>query len=34
MMNGPREPKKSETIGVRLHHKAKSALMNKARAPR
>lgn len=32
MMNGPREPKKSETIEVRLHHKVKSALMNKARA--
>jgi hypothetical protein len=32
MMNGPREPKKSETIEVRLHHKAKSALMNRARA--
>ncbi|HEV8408594.1 MAG TPA: EF-hand domain-containing protein [Sphingomicrobium sp.] len=29
-MNGSREPKKSETIEVRLPHKVKSALMNKA----
>ena len=31
-MSGSREPKKSETIEVRLPHKVKSALMNKARA--
>ena len=31
-MSGPREPKKSETIEVRLLHKVKSALMSKARA--
>jgi hypothetical protein len=31
-MSGPREPKKSETIEVRLPHKVKSALMSKARA--
>jgi len=31
-MNGPREPKKSETIEVRLPFEVKSALMDKARA--
>lgn len=31
-MSGSREPKKSETIEVRLPHRVKSALMNKARA--
>jgi Arc/MetJ-type ribon-helix-helix transcriptional regulator len=31
-MSGLREPKKSETIEVRLPYKVKSALMNKARA--
>jgi Ca2+-binding EF-hand superfamily protein len=31
-MSGPREPKKSETIEVRLPHKVKTALMIKARA--
>lgn len=31
-MSRPREPKKSETIEVRLPHKVKSALMSKARA--
>ncbi len=30
-MSGPREPKKSETIEVRLAHEVKSALMTKAR---
>ena len=30
-MNGPREPKKSETFEVRLSHDAKRALMEKAR---
>ena len=31
-MSGSREPKKSETIEVRLPHKVKSALMSKARS--
>jgi Ca2+-binding EF-hand superfamily protein len=31
-MSGSREPKKSETIEVRLPHKVKTALMNKARS--
>ena len=31
-MNGPREPKKSETVEVRLPYEVKSALMDKARA--
>ncbi len=30
-MNGPREPKKSETFEIRLSHDAKRALMEKAR---
>jgi predicted transcriptional regulator len=30
-MNGPREPKKSETVEVRLSHEVKRALMEKAR---